>query len=487
MTIATKARPVDEETPLLTNGPVFQRTPLPWFQFSILLFLHMAEPLTSHVIYPFAPELIRNIGITNGNEKKTGYYVGLMQSMFYLAEAVTIFQWSRLSDHIGRKPVILIGLTGLSVSMYTFGLSTTFLGLVLSRCFNGALNGNIGVIKCMIAELADPTNIAEAFAYAPIAFSTGATLGPLIGGSLSRPADQFPWLFGSNPFLKKYPYFLPCAISATFTVLSLILALAYLKETVKNPIPLSHLIAKKKPTLHTDDSPKAALETNEAPLPIRAVMTPKVLVAAGNYAMLSLIDIAYRAIQPVFFSTSIADGGLSLSPPAIGVILCMYGLLNGLLQVFCFARIHNRWGSRNTFCLGILAAIPVFTLFPVMNWLAKKEGACGILVWFAVGAQLGFSVSMNIAYGAIFIIIADASPNRASLGATNGLSQTTVSVMCAIGPATANSLYSLSIEKGYLGGNLVYLVLIGVVGMTYWIALLLLPRDGNSRRSWHKG
>ena len=48
----------DEETPLLLarNGKK-QATPLPWFQFAILLFLQLAEPLTSNVIYPFAPEV----------------------------------------------------------------------------------------------------------------------------------------------------------------------------------------------------------------------------------------------------------------------------------------------------------------------------------------------------------------------------------------------------------------------------------------------
>ncbi|KAM6493778.1 member of major facilitator superfamily multidrug-resistance, DHA1 sub-family, partial [Amanita muscaria] len=473
MTIATKTRPTDEETLLLDNAHVLQRTPLPWSQFSIILFLHMAEPLATNAIYPFTPELIRDIGITHGNEKKIGYYVGLMGSLFFLSEAVTVFQWSRLSDHIGRKPVILVGLTGLAVSMYSFGLSTTFLGLVLSKCLHGSLDGNVGVIRSMIAELTDATNVAQAYAYAPIAASTGAILGPLIGGSLSRPADQFPWLFGTNTFLKKYPYFLPCAISATFTVSSLILALIYLKETVKNPIPLSHLIRNKKPALNTDDSQKTARENNEAPLPLRAVMTPQVIIAAGSYAMLALVNTALHSIQPVFFFTPITDGGLDLSPPAIGVILCISGLLNGLLQVFCFAGIHNRWGSRNTLFLGILAAIPVFALFPVMNWLARKEGASWVLIWSALGAQLGFSASINMAYGAIFIIIADAAPNRASLGATNGLSQTAVSVVRSIAPAAANSLYSLSIEKGYLGGNLVYLVLIGVVGIACWTALLL--------------
>ena len=45
---------VDEETPLL---PVKKTTPLPWGQFSIILAVQLAEPLTSQVIYPFAPQV----------------------------------------------------------------------------------------------------------------------------------------------------------------------------------------------------------------------------------------------------------------------------------------------------------------------------------------------------------------------------------------------------------------------------------------------
>jgi MFS family permease len=44
---------------------------------------------------------------------------------------VTVLHWSRISDRVGRKPVILTGLFGLSLSMYCFGLSKTFWGLVL--------------------------------------------------------------------------------------------------------------------------------------------------------------------------------------------------------------------------------------------------------------------------------------------------------------------------------------------------------------------
>ena len=48
---------VDEETPLLAGNGKKQATPLPWFQFTLILILQLAEPLTSNVIYPFAPEV----------------------------------------------------------------------------------------------------------------------------------------------------------------------------------------------------------------------------------------------------------------------------------------------------------------------------------------------------------------------------------------------------------------------------------------------
>ena len=86
-----------------------------------------------------------------------------------MTEAITVFHWSRLSDRIGRKPVLLIGMLGLIISMLCFGLSRTFITLVIryvvslacllaytastklilcvdSRCLCGLLNGNIGKI-----------------------------------------------------------------------------------------------------------------------------------------------------------------------------------------------------------------------------------------------------------------------------------------------------------------------------------------------------
>jgi hypothetical protein len=53
----THTRGADEETPLLPGHAKKLPTPLPWFQFSIVLVLQLAEPLTSQVIYPFSPQV----------------------------------------------------------------------------------------------------------------------------------------------------------------------------------------------------------------------------------------------------------------------------------------------------------------------------------------------------------------------------------------------------------------------------------------------
>ncbi|KAG6370820.1 major facilitator superfamily domain-containing protein [Boletus reticuloceps] len=454
---------VDEETPLLQQAQQQKkgRTPLPWRQFTIILFLQLAEPLTSQVIAPFAPQLIRDIGITNGDETQVGYYVGLMHSLFFATQALTVLHWSRLSDHIGRKPVILTGLFGLSASMYCFGLSRTFWGLVLSRSLNGALNGNIGVMKSMMAEITDATNLPQAYAYMPIAWSSGATLGPYIGGSLSNPVDRFPDVFGHWDFFKTHPYFLACAVPATFTAVAWLVTVLFLKETLPHRVPLGRLITARfckkaavksippkfsttRETLENENLNESSKEDG-APLPLRALLVPRVLIAAGNYAALSLVDIAFRAIQPLFFATPTELGGLGLDPPRIGNILSVYGVVNGLFQVFFFADMNERFGTKAIYSVAMASSIPLMLTFPLINALARTQGL-NWTVWLLVGVQLVLSIVLNLGYACIFIYIVAATPNRASLGATNGIAQLLVSVMRTIGPASSSSIFSISIK-----------------------------------------
>jgi hypothetical protein len=140
-----KIMSADESTPLLINspsnadlGPDAKQepvipTPLPKLQLWVLFLIQFAEPVTAIVVYPFIVQLVRDTGITGGDEAKNGYYAGfivsealnafswmrlnsyLQESLFYTAEALTTLQWGRLSDRIGRKPPLVFGMLGLAV------------------------------------------------------------------------------------------------------------------------------------------------------------------------------------------------------------------------------------------------------------------------------------------------------------------------------------------------------------------------------------
>ena len=62
---------------------------------------------------------------------------------------------------------------------------------------------------------------------------------PLIGGSLSRPVERFPSVFAGSEFFTRYPYFLPCAIPATFSVIAWAVTFFYLEEVCSSLIYLT--------------------------------------------------------------------------------------------------------------------------------------------------------------------------------------------------------------------------------------------------------
>lgn len=79
LTAASSSKSVPSaDIDMAADPPPKKRTPLPKLQIAILLYLQLAEPITSTVVYPFVNQLVREIGITGGNEHKTGYFAGLI-------------------------------------------------------------------------------------------------------------------------------------------------------------------------------------------------------------------------------------------------------------------------------------------------------------------------------------------------------------------------------------------------------------------------
>jgi len=257
------------------------------------------------------------------------------------------------------------------------------------------------------------------------------------------------------------------------------------------------------------------------PQSLRSLLTYEVVVSSANYALLSLMEISFWTTYPIFLSTPISDGGLGLSSRVIGKIMSIFGIFIGIFQICFFARVNKRWGTKKVFMGGLASSLPAFALFPIISCLVRRQGYT-LAVWVAMGLQVMFSVFWNTSFGlfilqmisdlidfslplfvsAIFIFIAAASPSHASVGATVGFNQVcrlidttdhlltlsqqrTVSSMRAIGPAAANPLFSLSVSKGYLGGNLVYYVLMFGAAASLFAGCFL-PKHVKTTRSWQR-
>ncbi len=172
-------------------------------------------------------------------------------------------------------------------------------------------------------------------------------------------------------------------------------------QTVASPKTLRTLLTKK--SRSSSSVGPAEIDDAEKPYPLRRLMTRKVLLSVNNYAALSLVEISYRAIQPLFFSTPISSGGLGLDPPSIGKILACLGILNGIFQVTCFARAHAICGTKRLFVGGLCCAVPIFALFPVMNAMARSYGV-GLAVYSVVALQIVLSLVWNSCFGGSYII-----------------------------------------------------------------------------------
>ncbi|KAE9402515.1 MFS general substrate transporter [Gymnopus androsaceus JB14] len=476
------AERIDEETPLIANSNVNndnkrkrQRTPtpLPKMQISILLLLQICEPITSQSIYPYINQLVSELDITNGDERSVGYYAGLIESLFFVAESMTVLQWSRASDYMGRKPVLLIGLAGSMISMMLFGLSKTFWALVISRCLTGFLNGNVGVMKSTIGDLTDSTNRAEGVSMLPVVWSLGATLGPLLGGTFARPHERFPTIF-TAPFWKEYPYFLPCVVSVAYVFVAFLITLFMFKETIPKK-RRSRILSRSSSYSGSDSELNSQHQSRNGPIPLRELFIYRVLLSVSNYVALAFLNIAFNALLPLFLAMPLDIGGLNLPPSAIGYVMGAYGATTGLFQFFCFAKINRALGERRVFLTGMMALPVIFSIFPLISLVAQKWGM-NAFVWGLLGLILLLAVLMDMAYGAIFMYITASPPTKSALGATHGLSQTSASIARAIGPAMSTSLFSLSVQENWLGGYAVYLFF-GVLSLGSLVLARQLPEE----------
>jgi len=124
--------------------------------------------------------------------------LGLLFASFSGMQFLFAPMWGRLSDKIGRRPVLIGGLLGTAVSYLVFGLADSLPWLFASRIAAGFFGANVSTAQAYIADVTTPENRARGMGLIGAAFGLGFTVGPLVGGELTALSPGMPGFFAAG-------------------------------------------------------------------------------------------------------------------------------------------------------------------------------------------------------------------------------------------------------------------------------------------------
>ncbi|MBF0124586.1 MAG: MFS transporter [Magnetococcales bacterium] len=145
--------------------------------------------------------------------------IGWLMAIYSLMQFLFTPLWGRLSDRIGRRPVLIVGLFGSSLSYLLYGLAGSLTTLFVARAAAGIMGANIAAAQAAMADLTPPERRTQAMGMIGVAFSLGFVLGPALGGILSR-----------------YGMEVAPLVAAVVTGLNAIAAVFWLAETLHTPL-----------------------------------------------------------------------------------------------------------------------------------------------------------------------------------------------------------------------------------------------------------
>jgi ferrochelatase len=155
---------------------------------------------------------------------------GALGAIYSLLQFIAAPIWGGISDRIGRKPVLMISITGLAFSYLLWIFSGSFTVLILARFIGGIMGGNISTATAVVADVTQKENRSKGMAFVGIAFAFGFIFGPAIGGLSSHInlMEYFPSLipYGLNPFST------PALIAFVLSVANVIFLARNFKESL---------------------------------------------------------------------------------------------------------------------------------------------------------------------------------------------------------------------------------------------------------------
>jgi DHA1 family tetracycline resistance protein-like MFS transporter len=126
--------------------------------------------------------------------RATPLAIGLLFSSYSLTQLLFAPLLGRLSDRVGRRPVLIASIAGSTFSYLLFAYSPSYAVLLLSRSLSGAAAANYGIAQAYMADVSAPEDRSRAMGLVGAAFGLGFVLGPALGGILAQAGSGLPSL-----------------------------------------------------------------------------------------------------------------------------------------------------------------------------------------------------------------------------------------------------------------------------------------------------
>jgi len=161
------------------------------------------------IVIPILPFITPELG---GNSLD----IALIVSGYAVCAGLVGPLWGRLSDRIGRKPVLMICTAGAAVAYLMLAYASELWMIYFARAAAGLMAGNFPVASAMVADVTTPGERARGMGVIGAAFGLGLVLGPVLGGLLAGPDGSF---------------HLPCLLAAGMSALAVLAAWRFLPES----------------------------------------------------------------------------------------------------------------------------------------------------------------------------------------------------------------------------------------------------------------
>lgn len=341
------------------------------------------------IIIPVLPFYAEEIGASPTE-------LGFLMAVYSFMQLLFAPMWGRVSDRIGRKPVIMIGILGLALSFFLMGASSELWMLFAARIIGGFLSAaNMPTVMAYVADITSEEDRGKGMGIIGAAIGLGFIFGPAIGGVFSKESLHL-------------PFFLAGASS----ILTFLLVLFFLKESLS----------------------KENQNLGQKRTPIFTLLNGRI---SYLFFLQLFVSLSLSGLEATFAYFAADTAGLGTVE--LGYIFMIMGLAGAFVQGGLLGRMTKRYGEGLVIQIGIAISALGFTL---ILFVKDFFTAAIFLTVFGIGnGVIRPSVSSLLT-----------KQSLAGHGSTTGLLSSFDSLGRIIGPPMGGLLFSVAIGLPYISG-----------------------------------